>query len=255
MNPPHTGYDLVPQKYKDLYKRTDVEAICKTLSVPPKGTSGGDYFRKNILDYFACMTGVDVEMGRIVKELKEKNLFDNTLLVFVSDHGINMGIHDIEGKDTYYEELVNIPLFISYPNKIKPCTDNKLQFCIADLYPTVLSMMGMKNLIPCSLMSYDLSENVFKGRGFQPEFQPYYHFNVKDQTSGWRGIRTNRYTLALEFKNGEVIDTGLFDRVTDPFEHNNIAKENSKLTSLLIKKLSKWLQKTNDPLSITLEKK
>lgn len=250
MNPPHTGYELCPQKYKDLYKGTDVEAICQKLAVPAKGTSGGDYFRKNILNYFACMTGVDVEVGRIIKALKEKNLFENTLLVFVSDHGINMGIHEIEGKDTYYEESINIPLIMTYPDKIKPRSDNQLQISIADLCPTVLSILGMKKRIPASVMSYDLSEFVLKGKGFQPEFQPYYKFDVKNQNSGWRGIRTNRYTLAIEFKDGKVVDTRLFDRVTDPFEHTNIAQKNQMLTSSLIIKLSRWLRKTNDPLSI-----
>ena len=44
MNPPHTGYELVPQRYKDLYRDLDVEALCAAPAVPPRGTRNGDYF-------------------------------------------------------------------------------------------------------------------------------------------------------------------------------------------------------------------
>ena len=51
----------------------------------------GDYFRNNIRDYYACMTGVDENVGRLIEELKRLKLFDNTIVVFTSDHGICMG--------------------------------------------------------------------------------------------------------------------------------------------------------------------
>ena len=70
MNPPHTGYELVPQRYKDLYRDMDVESLCAAPVVPPQGTRNGDYFRRSVRDYYACMTGVDEQVGRIVAELE-----------------------------------------------------------------------------------------------------------------------------------------------------------------------------------------
>ena len=60
MNPPHTGYELVPDQYKEMYKNLNVETLCANRpDIPAKGTEMGDYFRNNIRNYYACMTGVD----------------------------------------------------------------------------------------------------------------------------------------------------------------------------------------------------
>ncbi len=120
MNPPHTGYELVPDKYKDIYKDMDIEALCNNHpDIPAKGTEMGDYFRNNICDYYACITGVDENVGRIIDALKANDLFENTIVVFTSDHGICMGVHNQPGKDIFYEEAMRIPMIISWPEKIK----------------------------------------------------------------------------------------------------------------------------------------
>ena len=101
MNPPHTGYDLVPDKYKEVYRNVDVESLCNSPIIAPKGTEYGDFYRKSVLDYYASMTGVDDQVGRIIRTLKERGLFENTIVVFTSDHGDSMGMHDHIGKNIY----------------------------------------------------------------------------------------------------------------------------------------------------------
>ena len=119
MNPPHTGYELVPDQYKEMYKNLNVETLCANRpDIPAKGTEMGDYFRNNIRNYYACMTGVDENIGRIINELKRLGLFKNTIVVFTSDHGICMGAHEQAGKDIFYEESMRIPVLISWPEKI-----------------------------------------------------------------------------------------------------------------------------------------
>jgi arylsulfatase A-like enzyme len=141
MNPPHTGYELVPDRYKEMYKNLNVEALCANRpDIPAKGTEMGDYFRNNIRNYYACMTGVDENIGRIINELKRLGLFKNTIVVFTSDHGICMGAHEQAGKDIFYEESMRIPVLISWPEKIKPKTDRTTMIAFADLYPTLLSI-------------------------------------------------------------------------------------------------------------------
>lgn len=110
MNPPHTGYGLVPEKYKALYRDLDIEALCHRPDIPAKGTSEGNYYRQSVRNYYACMTGVDEQVGRIMETLKKQGLWENTIVVFTSDHGDSMGIHRHIGKNIYYEEAMRIPM-------------------------------------------------------------------------------------------------------------------------------------------------
>lgn len=249
MNPPHTGYELVPEKYKTLYKELDVEALCRRPDIGAKGTAGGDFFRRSVRDYYACMTGVDEQVGRIIRTLKEQGLLENTIVVFTSDHGDLMGMHDHIGKNIYYEEAMRIPMIVSWPGKIEPRRDSLTAIAFADLYPSLLAMMGFRKAIPPQVETFDLSERIMTGKGFQPDFQPYYWVNVPQRTThGRRGIRTGRYTFVLDIREGKVAGTILFDRQKDPYEMENIAAKEPRLVDTLTKKLKSWLNRTDDPL-------
>ncbi len=80
----------------------------------PRELKWGDYFRNNIRDYYACMTEWMRNIGRLMEALKRMKLFDNTIVVFTSDHGICMGAHHSAGKDIY-EESMKVPMIISWP--------------------------------------------------------------------------------------------------------------------------------------------
>ncbi|MEG1615417.1 MAG: sulfatase [Bacteroidales bacterium] len=248
MNPPHTGYDLVPDRYKALYRDLDVEKLAAIRpAIPAAGTENGDYFRKNIRDYYACMTGVDEQVGRVVDALKKQGLFENTVLVFTSDHGICMGAYEEAGKDRYYDEAMKVPMIITYPEKLKPRRDTSLMLAYADLYPSLLALMGFEKEIPDEVQTMNLADYIV-GKKKNPEIvQPYYKIDPKDNSTGYRGIRTGRYTLAIHATKGKVDEWVLFDRVNDPAQLNNIAGENPKLVKHLTRDLKKFLQKTDDP--------
>lgn len=248
MNPPHTGYDLVPDKYKDMYRNVDVEALCaKQPGLPAKGTTGGDLYRNCIRDYYACITGVDENVGRIVNALKANKMFDNTIVVFTSDHGICMGVHNEAGKDIFYEEAMRIPMIISYPDKLKPRKEEQLMPAFADLYPSLLSMMGFKKEIPAEVQTLDLSAEILNGKGRKGLAQPYYFVNFDDHTTGYRGLRTDTHTYAVHATKGQIDEVILFDRENDPYQLTNIADKEPKLIKKLNKQLRKWLIKTSDP--------
>lgn len=248
MNPPHTGYELVPDRYKDMYKDLDVEAICAGRpNLPAKGTKTGDFFRQSIRDYYACITGVDENVGRIVDALKQNGLFDNTIVVFTSDHGDMMGVHEHIGKNIYYEEAMRIPLIISWPQKIRPRRDNKLMIAFADLYPSLLSLMGFGKEIPASVQTFDLSEEILTGKTDKEMAQPYYYVQFDNHATGYRGLRTQTYTYVVHATDGKVDDIILFDRAKDPYQMNNIAGRHPELVRRLGKQLKEWLTKTNDP--------
>lgn len=250
MNPPHTGYDLVPDKYKEMYRNLDVEALCANRpDIPAKGTEMGDYFRNNIRDYYACMTGVDENIGRLTTELKRLNLTENTIVVFSSDHGICMGAHNLPGKDIYYDESMHIPMIISWPAKLKPRVDNRTMIGFGDLYPTLLSMMGFTKDIPKEVQTYDLSKFILAGKEDSDLIQPYYYVQPDNQTTGYRGLRTAEYTFAVHATDGKIDKTILFDRTKDPYEMQNVASENPDIVASLTSELKSLLTKTNDAYS------
>lgn len=248
MNPPHTGYELVPDKYKEIYKDLDVEAICANRpDIPAKGTEMGNYFRDNIRNYYACITGVDENVGRIVNELKRLNLFQHTIVIFTSDHGICMGAHENAGKDIFYEEAMRVPMIISWPEKIKSKVDNKTMIAYADLYPTMLSMMGLQNKIPLEVQTFDVSSALLSDKEMQDLVQPYYYIQPSNQSTGYRGLRTANHTFAVHATNGKIDNIILFDRNKDPYQMKNIAKEQPQKVQQFTKQLKTWLKKTEDP--------
>lgn len=248
INPPHTGYELVPGRYKEMYKDLDVEALCKGRpDIPAKGTEMGDYFRDNIRNYYACITGVDENVGRIVEALKQNGQFNNTIVVFTSDHGICMGAHRNKGKDIFYEEAMRIPMIISWPQKIQPRIDNRLMIALADLCPSLLSMMGLKKEIPETVQTFDLSKEIVTRKPGKKIVQPYYFIQFDNHATGYRGLRTDAYTYVVHATDGYVDKTLLFDREKDPHEMQNIAGQHPGMVHQFNRQLKKWLSKTDDP--------
>lgn len=248
MNPPHTGYELVPYKYQEIYRNDDIEALCANRpDIPAKGTEMGDYFRNNISNYYACMTGVDENVGRILDELKRLNLFDNTIVIFTSDHGICMGAHEQTGKNIYYEEAMRIPLIVSWPKKIKPKVDATTMIAFADLYPTMLSLMGLKKQIPEEVQTFDLSSVLLSGKEDGTLVQPYYLIQPSNPKTGYRGLRTATHTFAVHATDGKIDEVILFNRVSDPHQMNNIATQAPELAAQLKEQLKTWLKETEDP--------
>ena len=247
MNPPHTGYELVPDKYKEIYRDVDVETVCNSPIIAPKGTKMGDFYRKSVLDYYACMTGVDEQVGRIIRQLKEQGLFENTIVVFTSDHGDSMGMHEHIGKNIYYEEAMRIPMMISWPEKIAPRRDSTLMIAFADLYPSLLSLMGFKEQIPAEVQTFDLSASILSQEKAQEVVQPYYYLLPENLMTGYRGLRTKKYTFVVHATNGRTDEWILFDRDQDPFQRNNIAPDQPALIKQFTSQLKDWLKKTNDP--------
>lgn len=246
MNPPHTGYSFVPEKYKAIYKDIPVESLVTKPNIPPAGTKWGDHYRKNIKDYYACISGVDEQFGRILQALKDAGLEENTIVVFTSDHGDCLGIHEEVTKNNPYEESMRVPLLIRYPSQLKPRRD-PLLISTPDLYPTLLGLIGLSDFIPSEVDGTDFSPYLATGKGAVPKSQWYMRIDNGQLEGGLRGVRTERYTYVVDLKNPEEQGILLFDRETDPYQMKNIAPENQSLIRELDDELNKWLEKFNDP--------
>ena len=258
-NPPHTAYNLVPVKYKEKYKELNIDSL--TLQFPNllgSQIKNQNYFKKSIADYYACITGIDEQFGRIISALKANGQYDNTIIVFVSDHGDSMGMHNNIGKNIFYEEAMRIPFLIAFGNHLKARIDNDLLLSLEDFCPTILSLLGYKEQIPSSVQTRDLSEFIKGKKRNRPKYQPYIKYdginlNEYNLKTGKRGIRNKRYTYSIDFVDGKITQEYLFDRAKDPFEMQNIISQRKKIGIKMFNILKKHLIKTNDPVA-TIER-
>ena len=114
MNPPHTPYHMHPEKYMEPYAKMTDEELCGRPNIPPANTRMGKLYRDQIRHYYAMITGVDEQVGRILDALDELEMANETLFVFTSDHGNCLGIHNHKTKNVPEEESMRIPLLVRF---------------------------------------------------------------------------------------------------------------------------------------------
>lgn len=261
MNPPHMPYNQLPERYVRMYDDLDdqIQELINTPSVPDSTDRWGKYYRKHIKNQLAMVTGVDEQFGRILQGLKDNGLEQNTIVVFTSDHGDNLGKHGKISKTNPYEESMNVPFIIRWPEKILSRNDSKILLSTPDLYPTLLDLMGFKSSIPKQVEGSSYAD-YFLGKDQElPSSQLYFivrHDNLLNPELGSleakssfdeRGIRTERYTLMIDRKASGATDIYLWDRIADPYQMDNLADENPELIKKLYKEeLLPWLEKTGD---------
>jgi arylsulfatase A-like enzyme len=234
--PPHAPYRVVPQKYLDMYNPA-------SLQLRPNCRNAE---RQAIAGYYAHITALDDDVGRLMQVLDELQIAENTLVVFTSDHGDMLWSQGRVKKQQPWEECINVPLLIRHPKVLKPRRTDLL-IGLADLAPTLLSLAGVPVLD--SMEGLDLSRAIRGESGPRHDSVPIMDILPADQASAWggkewRGIRTLRHTYARWRDEGWV----LYDNVEDPFQQNNLINDSAhkKLRGTLEDKLQAWLKKLGD---------
>ena len=154
---PHTPF-VAPKKYFDIYDRKKIEipeSSSEYLATLPEPAAKSIRAKKNQLNlekeraqeikeaYYATISFVDAQLGRILDYLEVSGLDKNTIVVFTSDHGYHMGEHGHWQKQTLFENATRIPLIISTPNsEIKGAKSNSPVELI-DLYPTLMDLTNI----------------------------------------------------------------------------------------------------------------
>ena len=95
--------------------------------------------------YLACVTAVDDNIGQVVNSIDNSKFKDNTIIVFVSDHGWTMGEKNHVYKNSLWEESTRVPLTIRAPGLTKPNTKVNHPVSLIDVYPTLLELAGLDN--------------------------------------------------------------------------------------------------------------
>ncbi len=201
-------------------------------------------------NYYAFVTEVDDWVGKILKKLDDLKLTENTLVVFVSDHGELLGAHGMRGKFNFYEESVRVPLLFRFPGKIKAGQTITNPVSTLNIFPTILEYAGVKSI---STDGYSL-KGVIDGSA-----SPKYDFAVSEWQ--WKNekvpsimIRTENWKLMTTHRNGGRNVEALFDLKNDPFEINNLLGSNPErfkymnTVEELRSKLVGYLKEVNYPI-------
>lgn len=259
INPPHPPYQFVPEKYLEVYKNksvkdllvrpnVDLESASKNLNFH-KGASLNNLSQaqKHVKEYFAAVTGVDEQIGRVLKTLEEQGLDKNTIVVITSDHGEMMGSQGLMSKNIWYEESLNVPFIIRWPEKIKGGQRDDLLLSSTDIMPTILNMLGATEGLPSNLDGQDLSSIILKNKGKRPSSVLYYFIEEGQPASGHRGIRTLDHTFVITLDKDNIERTFLYDNKKDPYQLTNISGKKLSIEKTLKEQLLQQLKEKKDP--------
>ena len=109
---PHAPYHTAPENYKAMYNPEDMVV---RANVPEKRSA---QVKKDMAGYYAHMTALDDKVGQIMDSLQTKDMLDNTIVLFTSDHGDLLGSHDAYKKQQPYEESLRIPFLVYLPESL-----------------------------------------------------------------------------------------------------------------------------------------
>lgn len=241
LNPPHPPYRKVPDQYRERYKGKTWKELLRRGNVRLEGM--GASARDSVLDYFAAVSGVDEQFGRILEALDRLNLAEDTIVVFTSDHGDMMGSQGLMGKPYPYEEAFSIPMLFRWPGKIAAGKSDDLLIGTADLMPTLLGLVSGGANLPRKVQGVDYS-GILLGRngGARPNSA----FYLDSSDGGHRGVRTHTHTLVLGRGQKEA-SIRLYDNRKDPFQLENLAAGRRALTDELAADAHRWLDRIGDP--------
>ncbi|WP_394657545.1 sulfatase-like hydrolase/transferase [Halosquirtibacter laminarini] len=192
--------------------------------------------------YYGMVKCIDDNVGKVIKTLKDKGIYDNTIIVFTTDHGEYMGEHGgLLGKNNFYQNAYRIPFLIRFPKKIKPNTVINHHVTTVDFKATLASLMGV------------VAQKSMDGRSISPLLESEvskmdnnyaivcrHGRNIK---SAFIGIYNDEYSMCIS-NTGK--DHMLFDMKKDPGQLNNVyenrkyRKVKKELSNILVDHVDKY---------------
>ncbi|MFC5624380.1 sulfatase [Algoriphagus winogradskyi] len=190
--------------------------------------------QKAIAGYYAAVSYMDAQVGKVLKTLKEEGLEDNTIVIFTSDHGFHLDEHEFWMKVSLHEESVLVPMMIKVPGK-KPAVVNSFTELL-DLYPTLADLAGLE--YPAAIQGKSLVPVLHNPKKKVRD----YAFSV---TQGGKSflIRTDKWAY-IQYNEDASAGMELFDMENDPQQFTNLAHDPAhkatldELQAILKKKLA-----------------
>ena len=255
---PHLPF-CAPKKYWNLYDARKMELAeftqrpagapkyaGKTIGelnqykpVPSEPPLSGEMQRTLIHGYYAALSYMDAQVGRVLDELDRLGLSEDTIIVLWGDHGYHLGDHGMWTKHTNYEQANRIPIIIRAPGVTRPESASDALVETVDIYPTLCELAGLP--APSGPQPIDGTSLVPVLKRPETNIRDHaYHCFPKGKRLG-RAVRTERYRL-VEWQpwpgaDGES-EYELYDYREDPLETKNLAASELEVLDDLRKRLA-----------------
>lgn len=231
---PHPPFD-VPEEWADLYKGKELPPV--RVSETPLSKLAelkkcvADYPDEAYLQrarelYFASISFVDYNIGKIIQALKESGEYDNTLILFTSDHGEMLGDYGTYQKMLPYDGSARIPFIARYPKKLAEGSKDERFVDLNDLLPTFLDIAGVSYPNPEILPG----ESIFTENGVKDRTVQYVEHGHGSKR--WASLRNERYKYNYYYGGGKE---ELFDMTEDPDETKNLLYTSELQTAEVLK--------------------
>lgn len=237
-----------PAEYRRLYEDCPFESA-KQEPWHPEATFrySAEDARKSLIGYYASITAMDANIGRLLDKLEETGLREDTIVLFTSDNGYMCGQHGIWGKGNgtfslnMYDEAVKVPMIISHPGTVPSGRVSEELFSHYDLMPTLLDYCGI----------HDYEDPTLPGKSFAPYLkgEPFSSDQVVviyDEYGPTRMVRTKEWKYIHRYPHGYH---ELYDLVNDPTERKNLIDDPAQQERVreLRSLLTAWFVQYVDP--------
>lgn len=222
---PH-GPNTVREPYNDMFDDVSVAkpatASKSADGLPVWGAKASSTINNSGLKvYLGMVKCIDDNVGELIALLKAENLWDNTILIFMSDHGDLLGEHKRDNKGVPYEGSSKAPFIIRYPEALKSGAVVDEAMSMVDFKPTLLSIMGLdlvkqEGVDASALLVKDNAGVTLDGKAFM-------RGTGAKNTEKWVGVFTDRYKLIYDTTS----EPWLIDLEEDPDELVNYFKDDS----------------------------
>jgi len=223
---PHDPF-IAPKKYFDLYPTESLKLYQDPKSMtpaPPLAVGFGDYGkefakfteveRKEFQRaYYAGVSFMDAQVGRVMEALDRRQLWDKTVVIFISDHGYHLGERQWWNKNTLFERSTRAPLIIAAPGVKAGVVKGIVEF--VDLYPTITDLCGVKP--PPGLAGQSLRP--WLRDPARPGKEAAYTIVTRGPNQRGESVRTDRWRFTLWSDGSKE----LYDHASDPQETSNLA--------------------------------
>ena len=176
-----------------------------------------EYHRRTLALYYGFVSQIDYNIGRLLEELEDLGLKDNTIVVYTADHGEMMGEHRSWTKGlTGYDATIRVPMIIRYPGTYTGGMRIDKMVCSIDLLPTLLDLAGQE--IPDNIQGKSLRPSNILGDSWRE-----YAISEIGQSSqnSVLSVRNQTHKYVHYRRNGETVYEQFFDLRSDPWEMEN----------------------------------
>jgi arylsulfatase A-like enzyme len=240
--PPHAPYDEVPERYRT----DDPDALTPRANAEP--IPGAEHDPRGLLaDYYAQVTAVDDQFGRILDALDDSGLAAETVVAYTADHGDMLCSHGRRKKEQPEAESIRVPLVVRYPGEVAAGAEREELASLVDVAPTLCSLAGVD---PGNGTDGTDLAPALRGKPLDGPDSVFLSVLVSaDQAEAqgipeWRGVRTRRYTYArLADGTGWV----LYDDEEGPWQLRNRILDARDVRERLDGLLDEWLDALDDP--------